>query len=229
MKSNSNPHLELEWVISKLRSKGTECEKTLIYFSSTQRCQKVYNTFLHDLGREAYTDGGLLMMEMFHAKHKPETKESILTSFKKVGSHIRVLFSTVAFGMGVQIPDVDVVIHYGLPENLLTYWQETGRCARDHGRVGTSIIYPFGISVSKCTDEVMQKVAKREKCIRELVMDKFAIHGHQNSQYADLVRRNFCDGNCRGEQCRCLRCTCCSVCNFLCPCPKKQPNNGIPS
>ena len=54
-----------------------------------------------------------------------QTKERILTSFKKVGSPIRVLFSTIVFGMGVQIPDVDVVIHYGLPDNILTYWQET--------------------------------------------------------------------------------------------------------
>ena len=54
-----------------------------------------------------------------------QTKERILTSFKEAGSPIRVLLSTIVFGMGVQIPDVDVVIHYGLPDNFLTYWQET--------------------------------------------------------------------------------------------------------
>ena len=40
------------------------------------------------------------MMELFHAKHKTETKERILTSFEEVGSANRVLLSTVAFGMG---------------------------------------------------------------------------------------------------------------------------------
>ena len=80
-------------------------------------------------------------MEMFHAKHKTDTKETILTSFTKADGSIRVLFSTIAFGMGIQIPDIDTVVHYGLPENILIL--------AGNDRVGISIIYHFQISVSK--------------------------------------------------------------------------------
>ena len=43
--------------MKRLRSKGAQCEKILIFFLGTQGCLKVYE-FLADLGREAYADGG---------------------------------------------------------------------------------------------------------------------------------------------------------------------------
>lgn len=42
-----------------------------------------------------------------------------------------ILFSTVAFGMGVDIPDVQTVIHYGHLGNVESYVQERGQAARD--------------------------------------------------------------------------------------------------
>jgi len=54
----------------------------------------------------------------------------------------RCLISTVAFGMGVQIGNVEEVIHWGVAKDLLSYWQEAGRCARD-GRPGISRILAF--------------------------------------------------------------------------------------
>ena len=44
---------------------------------------------------------------------------------------MRIVITTVAFGMGIQIPDIDLVIHWGPSDNSLMYWHEVGRCARD--------------------------------------------------------------------------------------------------
>ena len=48
---------------------------------------------------------------------------------------MRIVITTVAFGMRIQIPDIDLVIHWGPSDIILMYWQEVGRRARD-GRPG---------------------------------------------------------------------------------------------
>ena len=69
-------------------------------------------------------------VEMFHTNTGQDSRERIKEQFIKPDGYIEVLICTGAFGMGVNIPNVDMVIHWGLPSSL-QYWQEVGRCARD--------------------------------------------------------------------------------------------------
>ena len=64
------------------------------------------------------------------------------------------MFATVAFGMGVDNPDIDYVNYWGAPRGLELFAQESGRDGRN-GQLSMSIVYYTGYDISKnrCTQK----------------------------------------------------------------------------
>ena len=107
------------------------------------------------------------LFAMYHAKITENGKRVILNSFTKVDGSCRVLFATIAFGMGVNISDIHMVIHFGPSQNMEAYVQESGRAGRD-GQPCDAILCTFSGCTRGCvSDEMKNYCSQKSMCRRQ--------------------------------------------------------------
>lgn len=96
-----------------------------------------------------------------------------MEEFSKLDSKLRVIFCTSAFGLGVNVPDIDMIINWGAPRSVEEFMQEFGRGGRD-GRSSMSVLYYHGIDIGKtATDNKMRAYATSDTCRRMILQEHF--------------------------------------------------------
>lgn len=137
----------------------------------------------------------------YHAGLPAEIRESVHQQF--IRDEIEIVVATVAFGMGIDKPNVRFVVHYDLPKNIEGYYQETGRAGRDG--LESEVLMLYGSQdiataryfVDQVSDEDQKRLenfklnamvdfAEAQTCRRNVLLNYFGESTHQACGKCDI-------------------------------------------
>lgn len=127
-----------------------------------------------DLARKLKSEG--INAAAYHAGMSSEERNATQEAF--INDHTTVICATVAFGMGIDKSNVRWIIHYNLPKNIESYYQEIGRAGRDGARADTLLFYNYADMLM--LQEIIQK---NEGGQTEIQLDKL----ERMRQYAESL------------------------------------------
>ena len=122
----------------------------IIYCASRKRCE-AFAESLTDLGHDALP---------YHAGLPPDTRSANQDRFLREDGII--ICATIAFGMGIDKPDVRFVFHADLPQSIEAYYQEIGRAGRDGLPADTLLLFGMG-DVSLRRRQISENDAPQER------------------------------------------------------------------
>jgi ATP-dependent DNA helicase RecQ len=107
----------------------------------------------------------------YHAGLESNTRK--LNQDRFLMEDVDVIVATIAFGMGIDKPDIRYVIHYDMPKSLESYYQETGRVGRDDGEGNCIAFYSYD-DILKLEKFMKDKPVAEQEIAKELLQETVA-------------------------------------------------------
>lgn len=133
----------------------------------------------------------------YHAGLDPLTRSKVQRDFQN--DDVQIICATIAFGMGIDKPNIRFVIHYNMPKNLEAYYQEIGRGGRDGEPAEAIMFHSWGdyIKLKRFIDEGDAKGAFKEVQLAKL--ERMWEYSTSSDCRTNLVLNYF--GEYRAEKC----------------------------
>ena len=165
-------------ICSSLKENPTSYPLT-IFYTNTYIISYCYSYMNSQLGSDQYVgtkEPESRIFAQYHQEYTEKLKTHVVQEICKENSRIRIVFATVALGLGLDAPHVRHVIHYIPPTSLEHYFQETGRSGRDGQPAKATLYYNnFDIRQNRpgMTTEMASYCRSTCDCLRKKMLAYF--------------------------------------------------------
>lgn len=175
---------DFQWLVDLIcRSDNSpSLPRIMVFFTNVNHLVDAYQCVTVRSGQKIGT--GSPQIVMFHLTTGEAIKQAVIDDLGNRNGKIKVVFCTSSLSMGMNLANIEYIIHYGIPNATDSFLQESGRAAREAGSHGHSILLSFPkMAAGRRIDKGMKKYAAAETCLRQTLLDQFDCVKPANQNY----------------------------------------------